>query len=301
MVNVEVTNEAYMSGALPMPRITTTLEEQQAARDALLKTVRGGAPVVVLVVATTAVSGPVGLTLAGAFLVDSSVKTGIEHYDLQLEKDPHSASLSESVLGVGVGRSTGLAEVVELATEENLDTGELLTNLEAAERTGKLGGIVVLMVAAEGTSRVAGQVKVAIKSDSPSASSRASVPEPGSDGVVDSVTGKELLTWQEFLHKYRGQGQASSAKSQSLPFWIYKMTGRRAPASGELTSRVLVDPSVLSDGAAALEYARIYRESQSIYLPSDPTGVGTAVTGSEIVVWIGEALKRGQKDAPNDG
>jgi hypothetical protein len=297
MVNVEVTNEAYMSGALPMPRITTTLEEQAVAQEESLDTVVEGAPVVILVGGVTAISGPVGLALAGGLLVDSSVNVGIDHYEEQLEINPYTADLSESILGYGLGRSTGLAEIVELSSGEDLDTGQLLTDLESARRSGRLGGITVLIVVGEGSYRATSLAKGAVLR--PRALPRSAVPEvepPTTEApVVDRVTGGPLMSWNEWQSKYGGQGRFSRPKFQSPLYRTYKMTGIRARLASEATPRILVDPSVLQEGAALVESARIYRAGRGIYLPSDPSSVGLGVTLSEIVVWTGEVFKRTER------
>ncbi len=296
MVNVEVTNEAYMSGELPKPRITATQEEQKVAQKTFTSTVVRGAPVVIVVGGVTAISGPVGLTLAGGLLVDSSIRIGAEHYDTQLEEDPENASLKESILGIGVGRSTGLAEIVELSTGENLDTGRDLTDLEAADRKGRLGGTAMLVVIGGATNRVAHHAKGALSNRAPSSSRGAANAEENAP-LVDKVTGEELMLWNEWLKKYKGQGQLSRPENQSLHYRLYRMSGIRELAPGEATPRILVDPSTLQQGAALLEYARIYQQGRTIYLPTDPSAVGTVVTHSEIVVRLGAAARRGQRSA----
>jgi RHS repeat-associated protein len=121
------------------------LEPVGAAIESGVETVGSAAPVALGLGAVTAVSPPVGVTLTVGLLAKGSVDAGIAHYDQQTSENPYYDRLGES-LGVGLGKASGFAIPVQLATGENVDTGQSLTSVEEGQLWGQLGAIAVTAV-----------------------------------------------------------------------------------------------------------------------------------------------------------
>ena len=266
-VNLQVRIEAYARGTLRPPTCTTTLEEQQQAQEAFLTTVSSGGPLVVGLAGVTALSPPVGIALGIAILADGTLDHGIERYEMELEGDPHSASLGSS-LGYGLGVTAGLDVPLQLITDESLETGHRLTDLERAALLGQGGGVVALTATGGGVYRtVRGRLGTGarlprVEARKGTQTSSAKVRARANGEIVDSVTGKPLMNWRQFEKHYKGEGQYSSSKYLSKPYQIYKATGRRKLARSEVRAyaevRVSNEAKVL---ALANEQYELLRDS----------------------------------------
>jgi len=124
-------------------RAAQATEPIGAGIESAVDTVGRTAPVVAGVAAVTAVSPPVGGALAFGLLAKGSVDAGVAHYEQQTTENPYYDRLGES-LGVGLGRASGFSIPVQLATGENIDTGQALTSVEKGQLWGDAVGLTAV-------------------------------------------------------------------------------------------------------------------------------------------------------------
>ena len=176
-----------------------TAAPAMAGADAAMETVGHGAPVVCGLAITTAVCPPVGIGLGLGLLAKGGIDQGAAYYDEQTTRDPHYDRVYESV-GVGLGKASGMAIPVQLATGESVDTGQPLTSTEKAQLFGQGAGIVVLAAAGTATYGITRatlpEIRVAVPQstpalpDGPPGPGRAAPSIPGDSDFIGPIRGR---------------------------------------------------------------------------------------------------------------
>jgi hypothetical protein len=107
----------------------------------------------------------------------------------------------------------------------------------------------------------------------------------GNAGVVDSVTGGPLMSWNEFLHHYRGEGAASTTTAMSPYYRVYKATGIRPRASSE------INPVKPKPNSLEAEAAKVYGDQAKLQ-----TTAGTATSPLDVINVLVQAWKKSRRN-----